>query len=273
MFKIFIVLFLSLGMLGTGNLIASAADSNSSWAEWESVKTLYDSLKYREALEALQSKPSEKANYFYNLGTIYYKLVDMGPAVAHLEKANRLQPHDPSIQANLALSRLALIQTIGSDKLDPASSSFEQWGEEAPTEETQSILYFLVVISLLAWLSAYLKFRSLPKMLTSLLGNIGLVGFLLAATLYFANHWANRNPVAVLLQRQTIRSGPGDHYSSLSQLDAGVKVRILPNSTENSTDMTLTSSSNPAHQTESWQQVRYSSEGIGWVKISNLLVL
>src|SRR4051794_20660270 len=75
------------------------------WGEWKEANALYDSKKYDEALQNLQTHPRNDFSFYYNLGTIHLRLGHLGPALAYLEKANHLHPHDSEIQSNLALAR------------------------------------------------------------------------------------------------------------------------------------------------------------------------
>ncbi|MEO5971220.1 MAG: hypothetical protein ABIQ95_14930 [Bdellovibrionia bacterium] len=274
-YRMFVLLLFFCAYLSFGKLTASAAqpsEKGAQWGDWETARNLYDSQRFQDALEALQTKPLDNANYYYNLGTIQYKLTQLGPAIAHLEKANRLRPHDSDIRYNLSLARSVLGQAIGADKLDPASNALEQLADQVSLDEVRFLLGLLGMLVLLAWLRAYLNTRSIRKMFMTPLGNIGLAGFILTTCIFGLQKWASTAPPAVSIQRHSVRSGPGERYSELARLEAGTKLRLLPTSTESSTELS-TNLQGSQEKRDTWQQVRYSHEGIGWVKISSLLVL
>ena len=284
-----------LGSIGCCNSVGWAtqpSENVAQWGAWEAAKNLYDSQKFQDSLIALQGKPLDNANYYYNLGTSYYKLTQIGPAIAYLEKANRLRPHDSDTRYNLSIARAALGQTIGVDKLDPASNGLDQLAAQLSLDEVRVLLGFFGMLVLLVWLRTYLKTRSLRKVFMTPhlraragegqsgasfapmtpLAIAGLVGLLLISCIFGLEKWASTTPAAVSLHRHSVRSGPGERYSELAKLEAGTQLRILPTSSEASTDLSSTGQDTPG-KTETWQQVRYSHDGIGWVKMSSLLVL
>jgi len=83
----------------------------------------YDSaiVSYAEALATGQ----ESASLYFNLGNAYFKSGDLGHAVLYYLRAQRLEPNDDDIEANLEFAkRYASVQMEGV-KLNPISSFFE----------------------------------------------------------------------------------------------------------------------------------------------------
>lgn len=264
----------SLGFTEARVWAAHPSENLTQWGEWEGAKNLFDSQRFQEALQALQEKPLESPNYYYNLGTVYYKLTQIGPAIAYLEKANRLRPRDSDIQHNLSIARTVLGQAIGVDKMDPASNALEQLADQISLDEVRALMGFFGMAFLLVWLRAYLTTRSIRKVFTTPLGNIGLAGLILTSCIFGLEKWSSTTPPAISIQRHSVRSGPGEHYSELAKLEPGSKVRLLSTSTESSTDLPGTANSGKTQaEPVTWQQVRFTQQGVGWVKISSLLVL
>ncbi len=251
---------------------AGAAEKPDSWGEWQSARTLYDAGRLQESLAALQSTPSHSANFYYNVGTLYYRLGDSGKSVAYLEKANRLRAHDPDIQFNLTAARKALSQNLGEGKLDPASNWLESVADRIPVDEIRGTIGLVAFIVLLLWVRAYLKTRRLLKALLQPAGMVAVFAFLITATIYIAHHFALMHPPAAALETTAVRSGPGDQFLELGRVDSGMKIRLLgPVATASSSGVAPASDSAAAQ--ELWHQVRYSAEGVGWIKASSLLLL
>jgi hypothetical protein len=206
---------------------AWAATEPPNWGDWQQVKTLFDSGKYDAALGELMSHPSPDANFFYNAGTIYSRMGKVGVSVAYLEKANRLQPHDPAIQKNLQLARDDLGKLIGLDRLDPASTWAEGVADHVSLDEVRGTLGLVGSITLILWLQAYLRTRRLRKTLLQPAAVCAFIGFLITIGLYSVERMAEAHPPAVVIERQVVRSGPGDKFLELSQLEAGTKLRVL----------------------------------------------
>jgi tetratricopeptide (TPR) repeat protein len=232
-----------------------------SFGEWQEAKTLYDSGKFDEAFKVMKEHPSETAQYYFDLGTIALKQNHVGNAVAYLEKANRLETHDPEIQQNLKIARAALGRTLGEDHLDPASNWLETVADHISPEEARGAVGLLGLLLALIWLRSYLKTRNLRQTFLHTTSLIGAFAFLLASCVFAAEKFSLAHPPAVAIERQVVRSGPGDQFLELSQLEVGEKIRVLGEAS---------SSGNGA---ESWRQVRFSPNGIGWVRASSLLLL
>lgn len=243
---------------------ARAEDGN--WSHWQEARQLYQSGKYDDAFQSLNSQPSgNDPVYFYNLGTIAYRQGHTGAALGYFEKANRLKRHDPDIYHNLEVTRSELERTLGPGKLDPASTWTETLADQVSLEEIRGVLGAILLILATFWIRTYWKNRDLKETLLRPAALIGAVALTLVGGLYWTETLASARSPAVALSRQPIRSGPGDSFVELSQVDAGTKLRLLGTaSSENAA---------PAPGSEEWLQVRYSPDGIGWVKAKDFLVI
>jgi tetratricopeptide (TPR) repeat protein len=245
-----------------GSADNSTRDASSSWNDWQEARTLFDAGKYEDALREFQLHPSESAQYFHNLGTVYLKLGQPGPAIAYLDKANHLRPHDPEIQQNLKIAQTSLGRLIGSDHLDPASNGLEILADRVSMGEIRGALGLLGLIVAALWLRAYLRTRDLRRTLLQPSGLIGMIGLAITLALYATERLAEAHPPAYALDRVVVRSGPGEQYAQLGQLESGVKLRLLGPS----------ESIQAGGKPQLWDQVRYSQDGIGWVPASSLLL-
>jgi len=221
----------------------------------------FDSGNFALALQQLQSHPEDNAVYYYNLGTTLLKLKRVGQATAYLEKANRIQPHDLAIQQNLQLARGALSQAIGPDRLDPASTWLETLADHLRLDEIRGAFGLVGFVIALFWIRCYLKTRKLSETLLKPAGLLGIGALAITACLYSLERVSGANPVAICLEQISIRSGPGNTYVEVAEAPAGEKLRAL--------GPTVSSGTTP----ELWRQVRYSSDGIGWVPASDVLIL
>jgi tetratricopeptide (TPR) repeat protein len=258
-------------------------------SEFAPVIDAFNSGKFESALQQMQAHPQDDGTYYYNLGTVLLKLGKTGQATAYLEKANRMQPHDVAIQQNLLLARNALSQTVGAEKLDPASSWSENLTDRLSLDEIRGAFGLVAFVIALFWIRSYLKTRSLRETLMKPAGWLGIGALAITAALYGIERLSGLNPVAVCLEHTSIRSGPGDSYVELAQMEAGVKLRALgPTSEQVSTQPaaspvpgaspSASPSAGPAtadtvQAPPLWRQIRYSSDGIGWVRASSVLLL
>ncbi len=234
---------------------ASAADTPS----FESLATVGN---LNEEIAAARESAPQDATYFYNLGTLLLRSGQIGPSVAYLEKARGLNPIDPAISKNLDAGRASLGQVLGEGRLDPASNLLERWSDRTPLKVIQGLLGLLLAIW--AWfLARRHSTRDSRKGFGLAWGQAfypGLILFLLISALR-AGWWVES--AAMVLEPQVIRSGPGNQFMDLGRAEAGVKLRASGD----------TRFEGESGKSLSWSQVRYSSDGIGWVKTSALLLL
>ncbi len=246
----------------TGTVARAESSSTTPDERWQQTRALYDSGKVKDAYANLLQQKVNTGAYYYNMGTMAFKLDRFGESVAYLEKARSISPHDSDTQYNLRLARVALARSIGSEKLDPASTWLESIAEHISLDEVRAALGFLTFCLILLWTKAYSKSRNVRRTVTEPAGVISLVGLLICAGMYVAQRLAESHPPAVALEREIIRSGPGERFSELSRLEAGIKIRLLG---------TRTADSTPASET--WVQIRYSPDAIGWVRDKVILEL
>lgn len=243
--------------------LVRAAEPSALWSDWQEAKSFYDSGRWSDAAAQLLAHPRPNdSSYFYNLGSTYLKIGNLGLALAYLEKANRLRPHHPDIQNNLGLARQAFSEKVGSDKLDPASSWIEQLADQVSFDEVRGTLGFSLLALVLIWIRNYSKTRRIKGALSHPAAYLGMAALGITLGLYGIRLWANYHPSGILLGHQTVRSGPGDHFEQLAELEVGSKVRILG---------PVSSQTDEPH--EDWNQIRFSKEQIGWVRSKDLLVL
>ncbi len=220
--------------------------------------------KYKEAIEALQQNPTYDANYFYNLGILYGKMNQPGLATAYFEKANRLKPHDPEILRNLKLAKDLLQQQLVSHKAeiisDAASNQFEQFSDRIQNDEILGVMGLMTVIVSLLWIRAYLKTRHLLKMFLKPSGWFGTFALVLVFAVYGIYKAGNSTPPAMTILKQALRSGPGINFPEISNIDSGIKVRLI-------------GSAVTVNENELWQKVRYKSDQTAWIPLSSLLLL
>jgi tetratricopeptide (TPR) repeat protein len=240
---------------------ASPSESPSASETWKSAKDLYAQGNYEAALKAFQSAPEDNAAYYFDLGTTFLKIGRMGSAVAYLEKANHLETHDTAIQQNLRIAKAALSQTLGPEGIDPASTSIETLVDRISIVEIRGAIGIFGFFLVLVWFRTYLKSKSLRKTLVSPAGILGLLSLLLTVGLYGAERIAESHPPAIVLERTTVRSGPGDRYLELGRLEAGTKIRLL-GPEQNAED---------THA--AWKQIRFTPDAVGWAPANTLLDL
>jgi len=226
----------------------------------DELESLFQAGKYSEALEILKSQPEPTARFHYNIGTVYYHLGKLGLAVAHLEKANHIQPHDLQTQRNLKLARQNLSTALGGKvELDPSSSWIEQLADRVNLDEMRGVLGLLGCLLLIVWIKRYRKTRRLRSTLVQPSAICTLLFLFVSLVLYVAERSSQATPPAIAMDGVSLRSGPGNEFLELTKIPAGIKLRVLQKGQSSTGN-------------EPWVQVRYSSEGVGWAPESSLLL-
>lgn len=220
--------------------------------------------QYREAIQALQQSPTYDATYFFNLGILYGKMNQPGLAHAYFEKANRLHPHDPEILRNLKVARDQLQKQLSATQsdigIDSASDQFERFSDRIQGDEILGVIGLVLVIVSLLWIRAYLKTRHLTKTFLKPSGWFGVLALMLVTAFYGVYKAGSYNPPAVVLIKQPLRSGPGMNYPEITNIEPGIKVRMM-------------GSAVTVNENELWQKIRYKSDQTAWIPLSNLLPL
>jgi|GEM_PF-2083116 len=220
--------------------------------------------KYKEAIEALRSAPTYDATYFYNLGVLHGKAGSNGLAVAYLEKANQLKPHDPEIQRNLKIAKSALqehLTNLGAEiGMDSASTPIERFSDRIQADEIFGIIGLITLIVSLLWIRAYLKTRNITKTFLKPSGWFGVFGLVMIFAVYGIYRSGNANSPAVVLNKDYLRSGPGLTFPEIGTIEAGVKVRMI-------------GSPSSINENETWQKVRYKGTESAWLPVTSLLPL
>lgn len=96
---------------------------------------LYQEGDFTGALEAyltVMEAGFEGADLFYNLGNAYFKTGELGNSILNYERALRLRPRDPDVQANLEL-----VRSLTADEVEPLPrfwvfSVVSWWGNLLP---------------------------------------------------------------------------------------------------------------------------------------------
>jgi hypothetical protein len=210
--------------------------------------------KYREAaggFRALIESGLSNAALEYNLGNACFRQGELGRAILHYRRAERLDPLDKSIQANLEYARDQVTPRISPSRKSQLWRNLLFWHYRTAMSQR---LWALTGFSVIGWglLLVWLRWR------LRYLAMIGLVSVVLATasslSLIVQIRGETDRPAAVVVD------GPADLLYSrgdtsrpvLDQpLGAGVEVRLL-------------------QQRGDWAEVRLSDGKTGWLPVDSL---
>lgn len=193
---------------------------------------LYSAGNYSEAAqiyEQLLSKGVSSSSLYYNLGNAYFIQGDLGRAILNYQRAARLNPRDPDINANLRFAREQAGNDYSNESVNPIHSLSRfttSWFTLNEIAVSALVLWFILGFMILAFRQFQAgKFRPILRygmILTAFL--FIFVGITFAARLYVEQ----TTPEAVIVADVvTINSNPGEEFATEYQLFSGAEVKIL----------------------------------------------
>lgn len=191
----------------------------------------YEAGQYAEAAavyEAIIATGLHNSDLYYNLGNAYFKQGDLGRAILNYRRAQRLDPRDLDIRANLNIART---QTV--DHIDTSGEEMTNWvqlAEEWLTLREAALLalalwLLLGIFAVLTLLRPQLRRWAIIVMaVLALFLGAGLIS--IANRLY---HQANYPPAVIVAQEIDVTSGPGtaDQYLVEFTLHSGTEVSLI----------------------------------------------
>lgn len=180
-----------------------------------------------DAFEQVRAAGHANAAIEYDLGNAYYRLGDLGLAVLHYLRAQRLAPRDAMIAANLSYVRGRVEPAIESTGESKLLRRLAFWHHTLSLQERFQVA---VLASVVGWFGMFvwLRGRWRPVLIAS------LVAIVLAVAVGGSAAWQlredAREPVAVVVDGEhVLRLGRGEAYDpALSEpLGPGVEVRVI----------------------------------------------
>jgi hypothetical protein len=191
---------------------------------------LYEEGRYAEAAkryQALVDAGLVHTHLYYNLGNAYFKSGDLGHAMLNYRRAQRLLPRDPDVRNNLALALAKTQDRIPAEGTGATTQILHRLFEwTTPCE-----LAFAALIGWLGVCGSLIAAVLAASHRRALLYASGVAAILVLAATLSAGVWLfdenSRPPAVVVVDRTTLRSGPGESYPQEFSLHAGAPVRVI----------------------------------------------
>lgn len=197
-------------------------------AEMRQAAQIYQQGEYERAavlFEGLVKAGHSSASIYYNLGTCYYQMDELGKAILNYERAALLQPGNPNIKQNL---RLARNKVAGEPIAWPVFSTWVLWGSFRGmlSPNVWAVIGLAACWAALGcWLLARRAARPLSWQLIS--------GFMVfAALLSWASAWSGARALSsefsiAMPKEVEVLVGPDPQSGVLSTVYEGWKLRRL----------------------------------------------
>lgn len=216
----------------------------------------YESGAYQEAVDhydALVAGGYQNAAVYYNLGNAHYKLHNLASAILYYEKALKLDPTDPDIQANLNFVNLAI-----TDRIQPLPEFFiESWWRGfvfSRSLTTWSVIGLCCWLLAFALLAVYLyAFRPKVKRAAFYGGTAMMTAAFCLLLVAYSQHRIRQDHQGAVVFRGKVpvKSAPAENEKTLFVIHEGTKVRI-------------------AEQVNDWIKVILPNGNEGWIEFQSV---
>lgn len=179
--------------------------------------------------ETLVTDGYEEAAVYYNLGNTHFKMNDLASSILYYEKAQKLDPGDADIRANLAFVNQGI-----TDRIQPLPEFFiDSWwrgllfSASLTTWSVIAVACWLLAFGLLIWYLYAWQSRVKRAAFYSGVATMALAVLLLVVA-YSQHRMQVDNDGAVVFSGQaTVRSAPSDSEKALFVIHEGTKVQIV----------------------------------------------
>lgn len=227
-------------------------------ARMQQALSLCQEGKFDEAVntyEAILGEGRESATLYYNLGYAYYKSGQLGKAILNMERAQRLNPTDTDVKANLeqAYSLTDQMQTI-----EPVF--FVRWWHQFTNilnSDGWAVLFIILFVVMLLGIGAFLFADVIALRKVGFFSAI-IVFFLAVVSLSISI--SKRNSVlysqeAIIMSASvTLTTSPDKNGTEMAVLHEGTHLTIVSELGE-------------------WIEVQLKDGNIGWLKKSEVEVI
>ena len=184
--------------------------SGAAHAQTPSPEALYEEGSLRAAAEGFARRAEREpavASHWYNLGASYFRLGEDGRARAAWLEARRLAPRSSAVTQALRLT-------------PPPDATSARWSWSPPVSPEE-----LLLLGAVGWLVGWIGWTMRPRVRERWLILLVFSAISLLAGLALRT-WL-REPVAVVVQRATLRVSPHGLAPAVSALEAGSAIRII----------------------------------------------
>lgn len=211
---------------------------------FDAANSHFERRNYGEAIRAYESilqKGHSSPELHFNLGNAYFRDQQLGRALTHYLRAERLAPRDPDIQANLRFTR----DTVsGNSSIQP--SPFERLFTYFSLNEVA------VVAAILLWMFGVLFCLSqlkpgLKPLVRRYTTTAAILWGIALVWLIASDYFQNRRLVIASSREAIIRFGPLEESRTAFTVSDGTELRLLD-------------------ERGQWLQVRDRRGQVGWVQ-------
>lgn len=205
------------------------------------------SLKYQEIIQ----QGFISSNLYFNLGNCYFRMKDYGKAILFYEKAKRLDPSDESINLNLKIANLKIVDKI---KPLPDFFLFSFFKKMAISQSADNFSYLGVVFIWIGLLLVVALFMNNKPGIKKVAFVGAILSLFVVTTSFYLAHESNKylketNEGIILAPSVYVKSSPDTESLDAFILHEGTKFTIMDN-------------------LGNWTKIKIANGNIGWVDIN-----
>lgn len=243
-------------MLTIGLVSAASPSWTSTEAAFDSANAHYAAGDF-EAAKLLYGEILMEHLHFeseYNMGNACYKLNELGPAILHYERAQRLNPANGDVESNLLLANTKVIDRI---EALPTEGITDLWERIVAPGRFRLWMRIAAIFWTLGFATFAIRLWQKPVGTRRILGSIGsgltVTGAICIGLMTAASARSDSSHEAIILATQTeVLNAPDSNNSTpLFVLHEGTKVRII-------------------QQKGGWMEVALLNGNVGWLPVSDI---
>lgn len=214
--------------------------------------TLYRKGDYNGAAqeyEGILKQGKESAEVYFNLGSAYYKLNKIAPAIYNLEKALLLNPGNKDAEVNLAFAQKMAIDDIKATPKVGFSKMIYKLTGNYHYDTWAWIAVSFSAFFLLLFLGYYLAGTTLLKRVFFVGMFVAALGIVLSivAAVYVKAQDAREHPAIVYAEVVTVKGEPNDKSQDAFILHEGTKVNVI-------------------QTVDNWKKIQLADDSVGWIE-------
>jgi tetratricopeptide (TPR) repeat protein len=210
-------------------LVSAPLNSQSISELFQQGNQYYDQGEFTKAVESYQSiiqNGLDNSKVYFNLGNAYFRKGELGNAILNYRRAERLDPRDEDIKANIEYVKLFTLDKIQHENVNLVSSIMKSILDWATLDEWTVLVSGIYFLGMFLGIILVFLDRLLRPLLIVII--ITIILFILSGSLLYAKIRTEAliDRGVVISEETDVRSGPGDDYTLQFTAHEGLEFEI-----------------------------------------------
>ena len=189
----------------------------------------YEQGEFQKAIESYQNIIQGgffNSEVYYNLGNAYFRKGELGNAILNYRRAERLDPRDQDIKANIEYVKLYTLDKIEFESANIFSTILKSILNSATLDEWTLLVSGIYFLGMILGIVLVFLDRLLRPLLTILI--ILIIVLILSGSLLYAKIRTDAlvDRGVVIAEETSVRSGPGEDYTLQFTAHEGLEFEI-----------------------------------------------